>query len=103
MLSLLDDLIDVKRAVIELAARWRAIGEALRLTTGKLDSISLVNLCDPEKCLSDVLSEWLCNYPGSRVPSWRWLVEVVADPVGGNNRQLAKQIARQHPASELYV
>ena len=30
-------------------------------------------------------------------PTWRRLVEVVEDPVGGNDPALAQKIARDHP------
>ena len=48
-----------------------------------------------------MLVQWLkLNYNMRRFgePTWRWLVEVVADPAGGANVPLARKIARRHKA-----
>ena len=50
-------------------------------------------------CLSEVIANWLKkNYNTEKfgLPTWRWLVEVVADPAAGNDRALAEVIARKH-------
>ena len=96
--SILDEerLYDVKTAVIDLTSKWRSLGEALLLKQTTLETIESSHH-SPRDHLSNVLMEWLRNYSSSRVPSWCWLVEVVAAPAGGNNQRLAEQIARQHP------
>ena len=79
-----------------MAGRWKAIGIALRLKYGELDGI---NSGRPDECLSDVIANWLKrNYNVDRFgpPTWRKLVEIVADPAGGNNKALADEIARKH-------
>ena len=55
----------------------------------------------PDRCLSDVIENWLKrNYNTERFgpPTWRKLVEIVADPAAGNDRALAGKIARKHLA-----
>ncbi len=50
--------------------------------------------------MGEVVEEWLNrNYNTDRFgcPTWKMLVEVVANPIGGNNNYLAKKIASQHP------
>ena len=82
-----------------MAAKWRGIGGGLRLRAAMLDTIQEANQGDPEKCLSQVVLEWLRkNYNTERFgePTWQWLVEVVATPAGGNNNDLAAKIASKH-------
>ena len=86
----------MKRELIPLAARWKDIGIALRLRGGELDKMDLRH---PDQCLSGVLESWLKrNYDDKMFgpPTWRWLVEIVADPAGGNDAALADKIARKH-------
>ena len=82
-----------------VSARWRRIGSALRLKANVLDRIETANLGNPDKCLSQAIVEWLrLNYNVQRFgqPSWKWVVEVVAHPAGGNNTDLAIKIARKY-------
>ena len=98
-----DDLYDVKRDLNPLAAKWKEIGIALRLRGGELDKMDPRN---PDRCLSDVLESWLKrNYDTERfgLPTWRWLVEIVADPAGGNDAALADKIARKHLTGKCYA
>ena len=91
-----ENLFDVKRELIPLAARWKDIGIALRLRGGELDKMDPRH---PDQCLSGVLESWLKrNYDVKMFgpPTWRWLVEIVADPAGGNDTALADKIARKH-------
>ena len=88
---------DVKRALNPLTARWMAIGIGMGLTIGQLDNIKVGN---PDECLPHVIAHWLKrNYNTEKfgLPTWRKLVEVVADEAGGNDRALAGKIAREHP------
>ena len=91
-----DDLFDIIKDLTPVAARWKAIGVALRLKYGVLDSI---NPGRPDECLFDVIANWLKrNYNVDRFgpPTWRKLVEIVADPAAGNDTALADKIARKH-------
>ena len=91
-----DDLFDVIKDLTPVAARWKAIGIALRLKPGELNSI---NSGRPDECLGEVIENWLMrNYNVDRfgLPTWRKLVEVVEDPAAGNNKALADEIARKH-------
>ena len=90
-----DDLRDVKRALTTLNARWKDIGIGVGLKSGQLN-----NLGNPDECLFHVITNWLKrNYNTEKFgpPTWRRLVEVVADESGGNDRALAGKIAREHP------
>ena len=86
---------DVKRALTPLNARWKDIGIGMRLKSGQLNKLE-----NPDECLSNVIENWLKrNYNVKKFgpPTWRWLVEIVADPAGGNDRALAGKIATDHP------
>ena len=89
----------MKSELLGVAAKWRGIGGGLRLRAAVLDTIQEANQGDPEKCLSQVVLEWLRkNYNTEKFgePTWQWLVEVVATPAGGNNNDLAAKIASKH-------
>ena len=91
-----DDLFDVIKDLTPVAARWKAIGIALRLKPGELNSI---NSGRPDECLGEVIQNWLMrNYNVDRfgLPTWRKLVEIVEDSAAGNNKALADEIARKH-------
>ena len=94
-----DDRFDVKSALIPVAAKWKDIGTALRLKAGDLDAIEAAHPGDPRACLSEGVTHWLRrNYNSKRFgpPTWRKLVEVVADPAAGGNPALAREIALKH-------
>ena len=89
-----------------VSARWKKIGSALRLKANVLDMIETANQGNPDKCLSQAIVEWLrLNYNVERFgrPSWKWVVEVVAHPAGGNNTDLAMKIARKYQGTSRMV
>ena len=95
----LDDLFDVRKELNPVAAKWKNIGIALRLNPDILDSIQAGNSNNPQACLSSMLTEWLKgNYNVKRFgePTWKWLVDVVGDPAGGEYMALARGIASRH-------
>lgn len=82
-----------------VVARWRAVGEGLRLKGGKLDEIHANYPNDTASCMGAVASEWLKkNYSVGRFgePTWRKLVEVIGSPMGGNNLSHARKISLEH-------
>ena len=96
-----DDLFDVVMELIPVSAQWRNIGIALRLRSNTLDHIQAVNSGNPTACLTSMLVQWLkLNYNVVKFgePTWQRLVEVVANPAGGANMTLARDIARKHKA-----
>ena len=97
-----DDLLDVKEAVLPIKSAYFALGQYLRLHPEDLDSIKVAypSESDAEQALSDTLKLWLQQkYTMARHgrPTWRKLVEAVDRKAGGNNHELAKKIASQHP------
>ncbi|KAL5486759.1 hypothetical protein EMCRGX_G019280 [Ephydatia muelleri] len=89
-----DDLFDVYREVLDVAAVWSDIGLALRMQKPELDVICESHPLSPKDCLKAVLSGWLQGR--NRIPTWGALCEAVAEPAGGNNRTLAEEIACNH-------
>ena len=93
------DLLDIQSAIIEVAARWKHIGDAFRLSDGTLGTIR-ADCLDSEACLREVISKWLrkSGYDSQQYgpPTWSWVVKVVASPAGGDNPELARRIADQH-------
>ena len=56
--------------------------------------------------LEDVLLLWLnqeYDVKKHGPPTWRMLVEAVGKKGGGDNHELAKQIAENHPAGSNYI
>ena len=93
-----DDLFDMKRELMPVAAKWKDIGLALRLDLSQLDVVEANNR-NCTGCLTHTLSLWLKkSYNTERFgdPSWQLLARAVADPAGGNNPALAEKIASKH-------
>ena len=87
---------DVLEEVIDIAAKWKALGLALRLRAAQLDTISSKNHTDPTESLRDMLLAWLQqHYDTTRFgqPSWRLMCQVIHKRAGGNNPGLARKIA----------
>ena len=98
-----DDLVDVKEEVLSIQSLYYRLGQALRLDNADLRRIcdAYPSESDAERALEDVLLLWLNQkYSTDRfgLPTWRKLVEAVDRKGGGNNHQLAKEIASKHPA-----
>ena len=95
----LDDLFDVRMELIPVSAQWKSIGIALRLNPNILDRIQADNSRDPSACLTSMVAHWLeRNYNVERFgePTWKILVNAVANPAGGANMALARDMARRH-------
>ena len=104
-----DEHVDVRRELIPVAAKWRNIGSCLGLKPDTLDSIDKRNSGNPTACLMSVVTEWLKrNYNMEKFgePTWQQLVRAVADPAGGANKGVAKDMATKHKAggiSMIYI
>ena len=95
-----DDLRPVLKALIEVLSEWKPIGIGFGLKSSKLEEIEGTHHNNLKKCLIDVITNWLRkNYDTVKFgePSWRKVVEIVADPAAGDNVVLAKAIAEKHP------
>ena len=94
-----EDTYDVYEEVITMAGSWEQMAVGLRLPPSKKSLIATKHCNNPEKCLLTVVEEWLkgvCNVQKYGHPSWRLLVQAVADPIGGANPALAHSIAAKH-------
>lgn len=86
--------------------KYSSLGLALRLRDYDLKAISQAypNECENEIALKEVLLVWLrqrYNVERFGPPTWRMLVEAVDNATGGNDHELAKKIASNHPAGIL--
>ena len=91
-----DDLVDVMEVVLDMAAKWKSLGAALRIRHAELNTISARHQNDPIECLRDILCAWLQQHYDHNIngqPSWRILCQAIYKPVGGNNPGLASRIA----------
>ena len=98
-----DDLLDVIEEVLSLQLVWFSLGRGLRLQADDLKAIhdAYPAESDAEYALNDVLLLWLrqkYNVEKFGPPTWKGLVEAVDRKGGGNNHELAKEIASNHPA-----
>jgi len=99
-----DDVFDVKKELITVAARWMHIGTALRLQFDTLDNIETRCSNDPHQGLDLMVKEWLKrNYNVGKFgePTWQKLVEAVVSTAGGANTALARDIAGRHKAGGM--
>ena len=101
-----DDLTDVLEAVVPIQSAYFALGRSLRLRLDDLRSIQAAypNESDSEVALNDTLELWLqqkYNVERFGGPTWRMLVVAIDKKTGGNNHDLAKEIASDHPAAGI--
>ena len=97
------NLCDVMEEVISIKSKFYDLGRSLRLDTCDLKAIcdEHPNESDLGRALQDVLLLWLDQKYDAKKhgrPTWRMLVTAVDKETGGNNHELAKKIADQHPA-----
>ena len=98
-----DDLADIMDEVLTIKSMYFALGRSLRLKNDDLEAIceKYPSESTAERALDKVLLLWLkkqYNVERFGPPTWRMLVEAVNKKGGGNNHELAKQIASNHPA-----
>ena len=91
------------KEVLDVKSMYFALGQSLKLRNDDIGAIhkDYPNESDHEQALNEVLLLWLKKeYDVERFgpPTWRMLVEAVNKKSGGNNYELAKQIALNHPA-----
>ena len=87
---------------------YYSLGRSLRLQSADLKAIreAYPSEFDAEQALEDMLLLWLhqkYNVERFGPPTWRMLVEAVDKKSGGNNHDLAKEIASNHPAGRLVI
>ena len=83
-----------------IRATYYSIGVALRLRSSDLKAIRQEHSGDDQQALTETLLLWLnqkYNVAKYGEPTWRMLVEAVDRESGGNDHELAKQIAFNHP------
>ena len=98
-----DHLTDVMEEVLDIKSVCFALGRSLRLRNDDLEAIRKKYESDHERALNDVLLLWLkkeYDVESFGPPTWRMLVEAVNKRTGGNNYEMAKQIALNHPAGK---
>ena len=98
-----DHLTDIMEELLDIKSVYFSLGRSLRLRNDDLDAVrkKYPNESDHDTALNDVLLLWLknkYNVESFGPPTWRMLVEAVNKRSGGNNQELAKQIALNHPA-----
>ena len=91
-----------------MKSSYHSLGRSLRLQSADLKAIheAYPNETDAEQALEEVLLLWLhqkYNVERFGPPTWRMLVEAVDRKSGGNNHDLSKKIASNHPAGRLVI
>ena len=98
------DLSEVFDAVHDCRAKWRNLCLILGISDDDLSAIEQKRSDGPDACLRDGLKSWLKeDYDTERhgPPTWRNLVDAVANSSGGDDHALALDIAEKHK-SELH-
>ena len=103
-----DDLVDIMGEVLSMKTVYYPLGQSLRLRTYYLKAIreAYPSESDAEQALEDVLLLWLhqkYNVKKFGPPTWKMLVEAVDKKAGGNNHDLANEIASNHPAGIIQL
>ena len=91
---------EVLGEVIDLQGKWTDILAGLRLPPSQRSTIKAEHSTNTRSCLEAGLLAWLSK--SYRVekhgpPSWRTLVQAVADPIGGADDARALKIAKKYP------
>ena len=76
-----EDLSNVVSAIWDARARWKEIGSNLGLKSGDIESISLNNQCNTDRCFRDMLAAWL-REAGTHI-NWTTLLNVLKSPQVG--------------------
>ena len=95
-----DDLSEIIEEILPIGSKYYDLGRSLNLKTAELRKIRDKSPRESD-ALEDVLLLWLnreYNVKKHGPPTWRMLVEAVNKKSGGDNHELAKQIASNHPA-----
>ena len=100
-----DDLFKIIEEILPLESRYYNLGRSLNLKIADLRKIRDEHPSDSDG-LEDVLLLWLNQKYDKKKhgpPTWRMLVEAVDRKSGGDNHELAKQIALNHPAGGIII
>ena len=95
------DLYDVLKYLGNKQGKCYDIGSALRLGEDRLAKIQSECPADTTRALVMIIDYWLIkNYDKKRHgdPTWKALVKAVKSPFGGDDKELAEKIAKDHPA-----
>ena len=95
------DLYDVLKYLGNKQGKCYDIGSALRLGEDRLAKIQSEFPGDTTRALVTIIDDWLIkNYDTKRHgdPTWKALVKAVKSPSGGDDKELAEEIAKDHPA-----
>ena len=96
---------EVMGEIITIAESWQKMLIFLHLPSLMKSTIAAAHPTDPSTCLRTVIVLWLQReYDVEQYgpPSWRALVEAVADPAGGNDSDLADSIAEKYLGTRHY-
>ena len=98
------DLSNIIEEIQPIESRYYDLGRSLNLKIADLRKIRDEYPSDLDG-LEDVLLLWLNQKYDEKKhgpPTWRMLVEAVSKKTGGDNHELAKQIAFNHPAGTIW-
>ena len=101
-----DDLRAVFNEVHAVSSKWLTFCCCLGLRASLLDAIAKDHSYKTGDCLFHGLKQWVrknYNTEEHGLPTWRKLVKAVANPSGGENHALAKEIAKNHQGERLLL
>ena len=100
-----DDLSIIIEEIHPIESRYYNLGRSLNLKIADLRKIRDEHPSDSDG-LEDVLLLWLNQKDDEKKhgpPTWQMLVETVDRKSGGDNHELAKKIALNHPAGRRLI
>ena len=99
------DLSEIIEEILPIESKFYNLGRSLNLEIADLRRIRGEHSIESD-ALEDVLLLWLNReYDVKKygAPTWRMLVEAVYRKSGGDDHELAKQIASNHPAGIIWT
>ncbi len=93
-----DDLCEVNDALLDIASKWYMLGLQLRIGPGMLDTIDEKYSKNPNKCLLEVLKDWLKKGEAS----WEKVIEALESRAVGETG-LARKLKEKYSIGALDI
>ena len=89
------DIRAIMREIGSLVARYQQLGRELGVPPHELQRLQMQYGFNVDQAFNDMVLLWL---RGRAPRTWQALVKAVANPLGGNDDEIAKKIAAHHKA-----
>ena len=86
------DLLRVRCALLPMSSKWTGLALCLGMDYSWVEEVKAKHGGDANRCVTEVAVKWLRG-GGSKRPSWKQLVKVIASEMGGADPAHAERVA----------